>query len=168
MRGRLRAGVAVDVREGTTPAHAGKTCRFRPPPNPHRDHPRACGEDDCPRVLCRTPAGPPPRMRGRQGALDLVRVDHRTTPAHAGKTRWLRPGGSARTDHPRACGEDLEVEGVSMLSLGPPPRMRGRPGSGANPRSGHGTTPAHAGKTPSPSQANPCTRDHPRACGEDF
>ena len=69
-------------------------------------------------------------------------------------------------DHPRACGEKLQVDVFCNYSEGSPPRMRGKVlhtgGASVPPR----ITPAHAGKRSSMVSNTATVRDHPRACGE--
>ena len=91
-----------------------------------------------------------------------------TTPAHAGKTHQVLSQSQARSDHPRACGEDRGRASAYEPPLGPPPRMRGRLVDGVSERFGFGTTPAHAGKTTPWCSAGHGGGDHPRACGEDI
>ena len=66
MRGRLIICITLLHSGGTTPAHAGKTCRRRLRSSSARDHPRACGEDEISWMPPDDWRGPPPRMRGRQ------------------------------------------------------------------------------------------------------
>ncbi len=70
-------------------------------------------------------------------------------------------------DHPRPRGEDYRAPHRARVMMGPPPRTRGRLHgfrSGGGPG---GTTPAHAGKTPTTRSVLRLTADHPRARGED-
>ena len=53
-------------------------------------------------------------------------------------------------------------------SAGSPPRMRGKRSCAVVPLELRGITPAHAGKTSSPKQPRDYSKDHPRACGENF
>ena len=48
------------------------------------------------------------------------------TPACAGKTLWSRSWESCLGDHPRVCGENFKSCFVLGLTLGSPPRMRGK------------------------------------------
>ena len=107
-------------------------------------------------------------MRGRRHRHMHVHHRGRTTPAHAGKTRWLCTQAQKARDHPRACGEDLDPHRINRGGLGPPPRMRGRPTCPWCTSQCAGTTPAHAGKTFEVVSRSTFMRDHPRACGEDM
>ena len=69
-------------------------------------------------------------------------------------------------DHPRACGEKFCIWIAKTLSLGSPPRMRGKV-YGYTPKEPRPRiTPAHAGKSHDFLRLLRCCRDHPRACGE--
>ena len=126
MRGRLERQPCTPVRGRTTPAHAGKTTPTRGCGRGCSDHPRACGEDVVFPGLGDVCLGPPPRMRGRPRRQTQSIRSLGTTPAHAGKTSLsLMLWGIVR-DHPRACGEDNDMQAVRAAATGPPPRMRGR------------------------------------------
>ena len=109
MRGKLRL---VGYRHHThriTPAHAGKTLRKYMRSYSGADHPRACGENPRRRHTRRTATGSPPRMRGKPKCIGDFQVAGRITPAHAGKTPHRLCPLRGRSDHPRACGENLVV-----------------------------------------------------------
>ena len=90
------------------------------------------------------------------------------TPARAGKSKAYRQHPTGRGDHPRACGEELDVPRGKRKSKGSPPRVRGRVRNRLFCGFLDGITPARAGKSLSrlPLLAPP--RDHPRACGEEY
>ena len=110
--------------------------------------------------------GSPPRMRGKPHAAKCHVVKCWITPAHAGKTKL--PGGLCNfsADHPRACGENAAMSGTTLLPIGSPPRMRGKPNSQIPSLVTQRITPAHAGKTISKDYGMSAKADHPRACGE--
>ena len=66
MRGRQSQWRKTPMRQGTTPAYAGKTLGCRGAPPARWDHPRVCGEDREQRNEFNLGEGPPPRMRGRR------------------------------------------------------------------------------------------------------
>ena len=167
MRGRPSRTSARSGSCRTTPAHAGKTSTGPDRGTEPGDHPRACGEDRP--IVGELPvlSGPPPRMRGRHHGRNKHARRHRTTPAHAGKTRPADKIVCKRGDHPRACGEDEGFFWCGCFAAGPPPRMRGRRSSNAPTIPPRGTTPAHAGKTRTATLHTSAGPDHPRACGED-
>ena len=87
MRGKGISNVCNHKPRGITPAYAGKSppktrCR-----RSSKDHPRLCGEKrQITRVLF-LPAGSPPPMRGKVHVPLKDQLDHRITPAYAGKSR---------------------------------------------------------------------------------
>ena len=136
---------------GITPAHAGKSathCFWR---QVDRDHPRACGEKTKKVYGKEGKEGSPPRMRGKARSHAHAHHERRITPAHAGKRQRRNRQVGALEDHPRACGEKYACFGVVSCITGSPPRMRGKVRAGWFSRRGHGITPAHAGKSTSPS-----------------
>ena len=66
-------------------------------------------------------------MRGKRFSNTIKINDRRITPADAGKTRQIKSGESQLWDHPRGCGENLEMEKFKYNVPGSPPRMRGKP-----------------------------------------
>ena len=105
-------------------------------------------------------------MRGKlMFFLFLMRIE-RITPAHAGKTAWVRNYCSEISDHPRACGENNSWNCADNSRNGSPPRMRGKHSLYKSTKFATRITPAHAGKTTPNIQLERVTTDHPRACGE--
>ena len=95
----------------------------------------------------------------------------RITPADAGKTTVTALKAEREQDHPRGCGENFTRPTsrrlmVSRLSLGSPPRMRGKPITEAFKADIDRITPADAGKTYPHSAIIARKEDHPRGCGE--
>ena len=69
-------------------------------------------------------------------------------------------------DHPRVCGEKIEVSLTVSYVQGSPPRMRGKATRLASTARSLGITPAYAGKRCRlPPRSEP-RWDHPRVCGE--
>ena len=64
------------------------------------------------------------------------------------------------------CGEKQAQMGCIQLSLGSPPRVRGKGELDAYRSSWEGITPAYAGKSRSGQTTPQHQRDHPRVCGE--
>ena len=107
-------------------------------------------------------------MRGKPLYHAEEAFERRITPARAGKTFSYDMGGVARTDHPRACGENGFSASSAAVSSGSPPRVRGKLEKGAAMANRSRITPARAGKTykrDTDTRSNP---DHPRACGENW
>ncbi len=90
-----------------------------------------------------------------------------TTPAQAGKTRDRQALRVHVGDYPRAGGEDPISIPAWARGGGLPPRRRGRHPLQPPAQAQRGTTPAQAGKTAPRSRRRPCSRDYPRAGGED-
>ena len=107
-------------------------------------------------------------MRGKPAATFSDSVAAGITPADAGKTVCTRPNNATFRDHPRGCGENFLNRRVLLISIGSPPRMRGKPPRLAVPRLGIRITPADAGKTRAFKRTDGSHRDHPRGCGENL
>ena len=88
------------------------------------------------------------------------------TPAYAGKRRQKRGLKSQYGDHPRVCGEKINVYTREMEELGSPPRMRGKVLIAKNEEKESRITPAYAGKRSAHVLPPALTKDHPRVCGE--
>ena len=149
-----------------TPARAGKTVPARVIAIGLKDHPRACGENPGIRFPIRWILGSPPRVRGKQAREQSFAVSSGITPARAGKTDEVARLWAQNEDHPRACGENLRPFRYIYSTTGSPPRVRGKPAQRWYEPVRRGITPARAGKTVRPQAAATCSRDHPRACGE--
>ena len=105
-------------------------------------------------------------MRGKAKCqLDNVRCG-RITPAYAGKSFAGWSGTLATGDHPRVCGEKSESFAITGVTLGSPPRMRGKAPSLAVFGACIGITPAYAGKSGLLITGRGFFWDHPRVCGE--
>ena len=168
MRGKQNRRQGRNRERRITPAHAGKTSTRRRELPRRADHPRACGENQQLAFLVDTMLGSPPRMRGKPVLRLQLRRGGRITPAHAGKTCSPPVRGKARTDHPRACGENTDSAGKRHYQSGSPPRMRGKLTAPTRAEAQARITPAHAGKTSADTGFSAHTTDHPRACGENL
>ena len=98
-----------------------------------------------------------PRVRGKRSVDLLLGLEHRNTPACAGKTVRRRTCLSCAGVHPRVCGEDLFSAVRSTTYGGTPPRVRGRLRDAFRPTDLRRNTPACAGKTlpPAPQRCSP-------------
>ena len=149
-----------------TPADAGKTV-FTPAATwASRDHPRGCGENLVFAPLPLRSVGSPPRMRGKLYCPPQAVRWTGITPADAGKTCRHPVLPLSAWDHPRGCGENWRRRCRRMVSLGSPPRMRGKRKGRFDLIPLDGITPADAGKTKTPCDIGCRYRDHPRGCGE--
>ena len=110
--------------------------------------------------------GSPPRMRGKVVNCIELFSHFGITPAYAGKRRQKRGLKSQYGDHPRVCGEKINVYTREMEELGSPPRMRGKGGKSCPALPAPGITPAYAGKSCSFTCSSFAGWDHPRVCGE--
>ena len=166
MRGKGYLDIAVQIQKRITPACAGKSCPPQAPTFTRQDHPRVCGEKPVNKSSCSFRQGSPPRMQGEDIFPDGLPCAVRITPACAGKSgpaawhRW------ACRDHPRMCGEKCPPGKFFFMTVGSPPRMRGKEVQGLLQDLVGGITPACAGKRGSGSLPRSCRRDHPRVCGE--
>ena len=92
----------------------------------------------------------------------------RLIPARAGKTVPARAASGGAQAHPRACGENQEIQNTQMVRDGSSPRVRGKLISASRFAPAVRLIPARAGKTgPTPGKQCP-SRAHPRACGENL
>ena len=109
VRGKLARKIEGYARSRITPAGAGKT----PMRGLHfahlRDHPRRCGENNSISPQARRCTGSPPQVRGKPGNVPITAGGSRITPAGAGKTPTAKAVYDAIQDHPRRCGENLNI-----------------------------------------------------------
>ena len=147
MRGKPKSCKITPFLIWITPAHAGKTHLRSSFTSLSQDHPRACGENTCWQTFPTAAKGSPPRMRGKPINFTCSLWAIRITPAHAGKTRIPRTPILSIWDHPRACGENQQVNCREPEPVGSPPRMRGKLIETDNLATVKRITPAHAGKT---------------------
>ena len=135
------------VRNGITPACAGKSFFTLFITFLVQDHPRVCGEKALHSRLYPVLRGPPPRVRGTGQATAHITRTTGITPACAGKRHICKRYAMRRRDHPRVCGEKGRKNRFIFSHPGSPPRVRGK-GKNTN-RMGRttGITPACAGKS---------------------
>ena len=166
MRGEALCRGFILAYTGITPAHAGRSPAGRSCCRARRDHPRACGEKISRRYLRSTSRGSPPRMRGEGPNKIGLQRRIRITPAHAGRSYTYKQHAQTPEDHPRACGEKFLCGFCGGACGGSPPRMRGEVPQLIKCFHAHRITPAHAGRSHSPTKPPHGTQDHSRACGE--
>ena len=126
MRGKDDAIVLLGVVVGITPACAGKKGRKEIAPMSNRDHPRVCGEKLFQSPLLRLPLGSSPRMRGKDVRQELQHSGRGITPACAGKSPQRAHCSPVPWDHPRVCGEKCPPGKFFFMTVGSPPRVRGK------------------------------------------
>ena len=147
MRGTRAVGLEHVLRAGIIPAYAGNTRGRRRPHTARQDHPRVCGEHgDC---FCNFLAceGSSPRMRGTHVPAPDNWLSGGIIPAYAGNTRTPSATVTSSRDHPRVCGEHLELSALVSDVLGSSPRMRGTRLIGVMVRFRQRIIPAYAGNT---------------------
>ena len=112
--------------------------------------------------------GSSPRVRGAALSSMTPLVDGGIIPACAGSR--LCPLSSARQgrDHPRVCGEQLNLDEVREYIKGSSPRVRGAAGRTPMSSDSAGIIPACAGSSAAIPRTGSCRRDHPRVCGEQY
>ena len=129
-------------------------------------HPHMCEENtyQIPVWICGP--GSSPRVRGKQGRRRPGQRHEGLIPACAGKTVNIPHCICEEPAHPRACGENREIEFFGWYEQGSSPRMRGKPVDDFQLDRAGGLIPAHAGKTNVLVLQLSNRGAHPRACGE--
>ena len=186
MRGKVKGCGFLALAVRITPACAGKSGRHALRHVLDGDHPRVCGKSagtgsrsgaswDHPRVCgekvgfvfqLACPLGSPPHVREKDDLVKLINLIFGITPACAGKSSLRWAAIQTHGDHPRVCGEKCPPGKFFFMTVGSPPRMRGKEDHPLNPRAGHWITPACAGKRKPPPDRHKNWGDHPRVCGE--
>ena len=151
---------------GITPASAGKTLVRLRRVVWTADHPRECGKNCLAKVPFYHLQVSPPRVREKLNHSCLTSLDHRITPASAGKTIVLSCMLKHLKDHPRECGKNFINFSTCYGDLGSPPRVREKPLFLSSVSSTYRITSASAGKTNLSELALEGLRDHPRECGK--
>ncbi len=90
----------------------------------------------------------------------------RTIPTRVGRTCRLAWVSLPGADHPHACGENTDQEGVFREDIGPSPRVWGEQRHDALSSSGLRTIPTRVGRTTADAPSRTTSSDHPHACGE--
>ena len=107
-------------------------------------------------------------MRGKVLRAGTGRRRDGITPACAGKSRTHDTPSVIHEDHPRMCGEKTQDDSDVIFPIGSPPHVRGKGTPKQVAWANDRITPACAGKRCPSGSAGPCSRDHPRMCGEKF
>ena len=132
----------------------------------HRDHPRVGGEKGLGSQVTQLSQGSPPRRRGKELRLVDHGLQHRITPAWAGKSSQPQSPPSVPEDQPRVGGEKFHPQVRVVFVVGSPPRGRGKGRRVVNHHPLPGITPAWAGKRAFQSPPRTAPQDHPRVGGE--
>ena len=112
--------------------------------------------------------GSSPRMRGALNRLTRVASATGIIPADAGSTQGQFRSPASTWDHPRGCGEHLDIEVGVDAALGSSPRMRRARLPLVHLGPSQRIIPADAGSTYSHFCSQSGTKDHHRGCGEHF
>ena len=166
MRGKDNQTASAANSTGITPAYAGKSHCHPGQCGRNGDHPRVCGEKWRQKRSWVTRTGSPPRMRGKAPRPKRRGLGWRITPAYAGKSMANAAVEIVSEDHPRVCGEKKSWPRFEIISLGSPPRMRGKVPVLLFDGSIQRITPAYAGKRLGVAMFVDAPWDHPRVCGE--
>ena len=86
-------------------------------------------------------------MRGKDELHGADSTCWRITPAYAGKSCTRISACPIRRDHPRLCGEKVELLETLEFPVGSPPPMRGKEHLSRLSVKSSGITPAYAGKS---------------------
>ena len=165
-RGKVDGPPAQVGRGRITPAQAGRSPYFLYGKKDYKDHPRIGGEKAELTAAVISAMGSPPRRRGKGYREFGIDISDRITPAQAGKSVAPRQKRSALWDHPRVGGEKYSRPSYSRISMGSPPRGRGKVHVIHLPMVFRGITPAWAGKRQRYSSELQSVEDHPRMGGE--
>ena len=125
VRGEVRKRGLAAPCDGITPACAGRSATTIRSFRSCTDHPRVCGEKQHVALLGYRLVGSPPRVRGEGTTGDRVDVKKRITPACAGRSSGVNYRIAAFEDHPRVCGEKVDIDADNRVDKGSPPRVRG-------------------------------------------
>ena len=151
---------------GIIPAYAGNTMMTPRLTTATWDHPRVCGEHQCPANSAGTAGGSSPRMRGTLQTWLGGLVFRGIIPAYAGNTTNCWGCRNRSRDHPRICGEHVLSDEAFVRSQGSSPHMRGTRACRDHVLVASGIIPAYAGNTPGTRGTAWSAGDHPRVCGE--
>ena len=145
-RGKVDGPPAQVGRGRITPAQAGRSPYFLYGKKDYKDHPRIGGEKAELTAAVISAMGSPPRRRGKGYREFGIDISDRITPAQAGKSVAPRQKRSALWDHPRVGGEKYSRPSYSRISMGSPPRGRGKGNQAFSWYGSSRITPAWAGK----------------------
>ena len=147
MRGKLDLAKLRHSAGRNIPAYAGKTLLAPDRRVAVTEHPRVCGENRRSKLTRMVGSGTSPRMRGKQMGAKPAPAVQRNIPAYAGKTQTMPCTSPQHPEHPRVCGENLDLIAHSLGPAGTSPRMRGKHRAENQRLHSARNIPAYAGKT---------------------
>ena len=147
MRGPHVSAPQRDRAVGITPAYAGTTVPITVSDERESDYPRLCGDHRLELIGGYAHLGSPPLMRGPPIVPTCLPFPDGITPAYAGTTNCALSTSCSTADHPRLCGDHVEMRERGCVTPGSPPLMRGPPSAGMYTASSLRITPAYAGTT---------------------
>ena len=153
---------------GSSPLTRGKRTSQETCSGPPGAHPRSRGENDLMPAHMPSMKGSSPLTRGKHRLPGGRHRRHGLIPAHAGKTRMVRPIQSVLGAHPRSRGENRRSWRIRSMILGSSPLTRGKRSPGARVGITPRLIPAHAGKTSASTGRTSPPRAHPRSRGENM
>ena len=109
MRGALGCDFSQYIKYRIIPADAGSTYRRSAGLCAKEDHPRRCREHSRVRMAIRSCCGSSPQMRGARRKPPRELLQSRIIPADAGSTVDKRGPDLTPGDHPRGCGEHIDM-----------------------------------------------------------
>ena len=107
-----------------------------------------------------------PHVRGPLRLGVCLHTDRGITPACAGTTFAVVFSVRMIGDHPRMCGDHIQLRKMEMVKTGSPPHVRGPHGKQIYAWVTDGITPACAGTTATFYTTTSKKGDHPRMCGD--
>ena len=154
------------VRRRAIPTPVGNaTCQPWPSTTPS-GHPHACGERATDGIPVRYTPGPSPRLWGTRNLAYVGHVVPRAIPTPVGNAGHPRPGASAASGHPHACGERLCRATPARVRNGPSPRLWGTPAGCRPDHHRSRAIPTPVGNAGHPRPGASAASGHPHACGE--
>ena len=150
------------------PAHAGKTMQWWCQYGDLGAHPRSRGENRSAPNRAESRGGASPLTRGKPQGITTRAAPFGRIPAHAGKTKEGKVAVLALGAHPRSRGENARRLLHLRGRLGASPLTRGKLRVLVRADLLLGRIPAHAGKTPPPTDESTNRPAHPRSRGENW
>ena len=150
---------------GSIPACAGEASLRAATGKAMEVHPRVCGGSQASTRDNLAVNGPSPRVRGKLRLVPRGGAGHGSIPACAGEARDMHVKIDKVRVHPRVCGGSWAYASNRTSSIGPSPRVRGKPPPMSRGRRPTRSIPACAGEAGAALRGVPLPQVHPRVCG---